>query len=357
MRCNADDECHAGYMCAKMNFLYDHPDYFGECTYLHWYRGPYNLDVGWDCVYTPDEGYHKRVVACRQKNYVQAVNSSDYPDSSCSHLGPKPNEYQNCTDAGPPCFPAAATVQVRQGGGSGAVVSSTVADMQLGDEIRVAYQNGTLGFEKVLIITGLPNVTQAYVTLHLQDGTTLTVSAEHYVQAGSTCCDQTGLAPPHSLVEGGSLWVGDSDSGIVVRKRIMSISYSTEVGAYNMFTASDSQGRFVNLMVDNVVASSFTEYFELVSECVSECRVAGHLLTFTAELTLTSSLSDTPLSVSLSVSVSGQVEGAGADAAHEFMQPLFTMFAFNENLTLALANTSKSIINDVGIKMMRIPGD
>jgi hypothetical protein len=45
-----------------------------------------------------------------------------------------------------------------------------------------------------------------------------------------------------------------------------------------------------------------------------------------------------------------------ADAAHDFMKPLFTLFSLNEDLIQALGNTSKDILNDVGIKMMRIPG-
>jgi hypothetical protein len=198
-------------------------------------------------------------------------------------------------------------VQTKEG------TTKTVGDIQLGDEIMVAYQNGTVGFEKVIIITGAPDVIQQYVTLLLSDGGNFTLSPDHYVHAGPTCCDKRSMSLPQSLVRGQTLWVGNngSSSQHVQRTRIVDITYSTDSGAYNMFTASD--GQFVNIMVDNVVASSFTENFELV----------------------------------------GLVD---ADAAFDFMQPLFNLFALNENLTKALGNTSKDIINDVGVKMMQIPG-
>jgi hypothetical protein len=142
----------------------------------------------------------------------------------------------------------------------------TVADMKLDDEIMVAYQNGTVGFEKVILIAGSSDLVKEYVTLHLQDGGALTLSPDHFVHAGATCCDKHSMTLPHSLARGQALWIGNngSSSQHVRPARIMNITYSMEPGAFNMFTTS-GEG-FVNIMVNNVVASSFTDSFDLVSQ-------------------------------------------------------------------------------------------
>jgi len=138
------------------------------------------------------------------------------------------------------CFPADAAVELADG----RVVA--MADLAIGDKVRVAAGNVPAAFSPVFLFTHkLPTEPRAYVRLGLADGGALVASAGHYVYAGERLVAAAAVAIGDTLqvVAPGGGWTAVA---------VTSVARVDAAGLYNPQTLHG------DIVVDGVRASTFT---------------------------------------------------------------------------------------------------
>jgi len=145
----------------------------------------------------------------------------------------------------PDCFPAAATAELADG----RVVA--MADLAVGDKVRVAAGDGPAAFSAVFLFTHkLPTPPRSYVRLTTSEGgAALTASAGHYVYAGGRLVAAAAVAVGDTLqvVAPGGGWATATVTGV---RRV------DAAGLYNPQTLHG------DIVVDGVRASTFTTAVE-----------------------------------------------------------------------------------------------
>jgi hypothetical protein len=150
------------------------------------------------------------------------------------------------------CFPGDALVT------DATAHTKPISEVRIGDRLQVVRSDGTLGFEEVYLLTHSDATAFApYLSVALDSGRTLTLSARHFVPTAARLdagWDSRLLKGANELRSGDAVWTTD-DNGAVALSRIVSIARKPGFGAYSPLTMSGT------VVVDGVVASAHSDWF------------------------------------------------------------------------------------------------
>jgi len=131
-----------------------------------------------------------------------------------------------------------------------------------GDELLVARSDGSLIWDKVAIDKNSERVNMTYLQIEADNGKSITITANHYMHSGPTCCDSASLVTAGNISVGDTIWTY-SDSGLAPAKVTVILHVQYE-GAYNFLLDQAGDTHFRSLIANGVVASSFTTEWRLI---------------------------------------------------------------------------------------------
>jgi len=136
-----------------------------------------------------------------------------------------------------------------------------IADVEAGDYVLAAHNDGSLFFDKVFRITHYsPDVTQQVVRLTTKSGRTIDLTRSHYIHANE-CCSPSTLTKAGDVKVGDKLFVTPEDASVtalrgegqkMVAEEVVSVETPNVKGSYNVHTLSS------NIVVNGIAASHFT---------------------------------------------------------------------------------------------------
>lgn len=178
------------------------------------------------------------------------------------------------------CFPSEASLMLQNGS------EVRVDEIQAGDSVLVANRNGEFTYKQVFLSSSRQssNQTNEYLNIATDSGDEITVTGNHYLQVGPTCCSNTSLVLASEVQPGDTVWTisgnvssrSSSDLNTsAVPSKVAVVYESQEVGLHNVYTlesrhhdASHTTG-FGALdsfpVVNGVVASSFSADMPLIA--------------------------------------------------------------------------------------------
>ena len=167
-------------------------------------------------------------------------------------------------------------------------------EVKVGDEIMVAQSNGTIDYDTVFSIASNTtsdggNTKYEYLTFNTDAGLEVSLTPDHYLHAGPTCCTELSLVKASDIKIGDFIWAdasvaylnttstNSSESGVssvkdenvkgekgIRQVKVISIIEEELVGAYNPFMLANAP--FVSPIVDSVICSSFTGAMSLIEK-------------------------------------------------------------------------------------------
>lgn len=150
------------------------------------------------------------------------------------------------------CFPANATVQLEDGG------IKLISEVRLGDRVRVARPDGSLGFEEVYLNTHKDRVGSArYVELALASGRRLSLSPRHFIPTAGSPAGGWGerVTKGADEIRPGDLVWSETAGGGMALDQVEAVANKAAIGAFNPLTRGGT------IIVDGVAASAHSDWF------------------------------------------------------------------------------------------------
>jgi len=193
-----------------------------------------------DCTSTAATGCVSRCQKCINSD---SGTAQDNTGVACSaYCQPTCTEYLKCFELDNPCFPSSATVTKADG----TVVR--LDTLKKGDAIVATTADGALTTDVVSLLSiAKPEATSAFVTLTMDAGKTLNLTAEHHLPVGEACC--ANLKKAKDVAVGETVWAVEAGAA-AARKVVVKKGLATHKGLHSPVLAG---GTFP--VVDGVVTA------------------------------------------------------------------------------------------------------
>lgn len=157
------------------------------------------------------------------------------------------------------CFDAATLFTGRNG-------PKRADEIKAGDELLVARHDGSLVWDTVAVDKSNGPGAVDYLQIEHSDGGSITITAEHYLHSGPSCCDANSLLLAGDLKVGDTVWThaGAVATSAPTAATVTAITSVKREGAYNFLLDQAGDAHFRSLLANGVVASSFTSDWRLI---------------------------------------------------------------------------------------------